>query len=498
MPLFFAVENSTTNRNFIIALFLSLTVFSALQCSWLIPTLEKYMKIGPTAVAPVSLLFWLTHNLHITLSFIFYAHLSKRSTRSWQKVGALLLWALALSLLEEFLPRVLPWNLGHAWLAAGWEAYHLSSIVGFQNLSLLTLLTNAAIFLIASPSLLKRPVHALKLATLLIGVIISAEMAGELLHNEKSRGDKKVLIGIIQPNNTLTPSTFKKHQEFQKRDQKRLIVQNHLALTQRLLATSKPDIIVWPELAIKFALDRDFEKNRYLTDFRDFLKNWKVPLIVGAFSRKSLQVKDKNSVFFFSPNSKKNFVIKHDKTKLFPMGEYLPSIPLLSSILQQSYTPPGNYKPGRSTKPINFQGIRFGTQISYEGFFPELVRKYEKQGAQILLSVSNDFWFVGKKPAFQAFLLNAATAIESGLPLVRANNTGLSGLINIAGEIEELSPQNEPYIKTLAVKYHSVPTKSFYAKNALLFRNLRIAFFIIIFLLFLFDKKLWNQKRLDT
>jgi len=90
---------------------------------------------------------------------------------------------------------------------------------------------------------------------------------------------------------------------------------------------------------------------------------------------------------------------------------------------------------GTTPRPINF-----GVAICYEVIFPNLVRQFAVNGAEFLVTVTNDAWFGTSSAAAQHFSMVVFRAVENHLAFARSANTGISGFIDPFGHIVEATP----------------------------------------------------------
>ena len=124
----------------------------------------------------------------------------------------------------------------------------------------------------------------------------------------------------------------------------------------------------------------------------------------------------------------------YDKLHLVPFGEYLPFQDFLESLgLMQLTKVRGGYLPGTTRKPMAVPGAPpFLPLICYEIVFPgEAVLGSERPGW--MLNLTNDGWFGRSTGPYQHLQQSRVRAIEEGLPLVRAANTGVSAVIDPVG-----------------------------------------------------------------
>lgn len=123
------------------------------------------------------------------------------------------------------------------------------------------------------------------------------------------------------------------------------------------------------------------------------------------------------------------------KQHLVPFGEYLP-LPALFGWLRPLLGSGGDM--ARASLPGDFPlggGISATPVICYEALYPSLVRKSLANGSGLLVVVSDDAWFGATSAPYQLFRESAMRAIENGVPMVRAANTGISGAVSPDGQI---------------------------------------------------------------
>jgi apolipoprotein N-acyltransferase len=132
---------------------------------------------------------------------------------------------------------------------------------------------------------------------------------------------------------------------------------------------------------------------------------------------------------------------------------------------------------------------KLGTLLCFEILFPDLVRGFVKQGADILVNISNDAWFGRTSAHYQHFSMAVFRAIEFRRPVVRAANTGISGSIDAAGRIvAKLDPFQEGVIVCSPV---TVQGETFYCRYGDIF--LFLCACICVFVLFFKQKKLHHK-----
>lgn len=222
------------------------------------------------------------------------------------------------------------------------------------------------------------------------------------------------------------------------------------------------DFIVWPESPSPF----------YTNDplFRDAVSElarqsgtWVVAGSIGVTPAmhsggESLQVF--NSAALVSPQGE--WAGRYDKVHLVPFGEYLP-FPQLFAFAGGLTKEVGEFQRGASRTPLAAGDERLGTFICYESIFPDEVRQFTLQGAQVLLNISNDGWY-GDSGAWKEHLRETQMrAIENGRWLLAATNTGISASIDPYGRIVAATPRKVRI--ALAVPYALATGTTFYTRH---------------------------------
>ncbi len=193
--------------------------------------------------------------------------------------------------------------------------------------------------------------------------------------------------------------------------------------------------LIWPESAFPFFLTREPDALAMIADM--LAPN--ATLITGAASRAEpvpgrSGLHAYNSIYVIDHNG--TILASYDKLHLVPFGEYLPFENLLERIgLMQLTKVPGGFLAGERRRKIVIPGApEMLPLICYEIIFPgEAVPKGERPGW--LLNLTNDAWFGISIGPYQHFQQAKIRAIEEGLPLIRAANSGISAVIDPVGRV---------------------------------------------------------------
>ena len=232
----------------------------------------------------------------------------------------------------------------------------------------------------------------------------------------------------------------------------------HYAGLTRSLAEKNPDLdlIIFPETALPFAFNNS-HYDAYSGDIKALAAEVGVPLLVGSLY--SLPDTLFNRAFLL--DGRGEVVAFADKVHLVPFGEYLP-FPQIFGYLETLTAESGVFTHGLEHRPVSLDGRLFGVFICYESIFPGIAGRLTRAGAQFLVNTTNDAWFGLTAAPYQHFSMSVLRAVENGRYVVRAANTGISGLISASGRILHTTPLFEE--DTFAVRVPLRQTQTFYTR----------------------------------
>jgi apolipoprotein N-acyltransferase len=199
----------------------------------------------------------------------------------------------------------------------------------------------------------------------------------------------------------------------------------------RAAARERPDLIVWPETASPTILRRDATLLQALTELS---RTSQVPLLVGSVDIADGSDRDiRNTAFLLT---EQGIVNRYDKIHLVPFGEYVPLSGVIGFVRGWAEFI-SELTPG--ARAVVFAGppAPFGVVICYEGIFPALVRRFVKDGARLMVNMTNDGWFGRTSGPQQHLAMFPFRAVEHRTAVVRAANTGVSAFIAPSGRIEK-------------------------------------------------------------
>jgi apolipoprotein N-acyltransferase len=370
---------------------------------------------------------------------LFYAAAAALAMTLWRP-GPARVFALAIAFfLAEYarghILTGLPWNLVGYGLAATLPTMQAASLLGAYTLSLLAVLLFASPFAIWAPqgSGLARPK-----ATALFALGCSAALAlgaawGAKRLESAGEATTGIWLHIVQAN--IDQATKWRPENSAE------IFETYLALTKSGGGKSGLhgiSLVVWPETAVPFFLA---ESRQALAAIGDQLPEGTTLLVGSGRIAEERDAEDRlvatrvyNSLLAVSDRGE--VIDSYDKIHLVPFGEYLPFQDFMESVgVFQMTGVRGGFSAGTGTPLLAIPGApQARPLICYEIIFPdEISPSGERPGW--LLNVTNDAWFGGSFGPYQHFHQAQLRAVEQGLPVVRAANTGISAIIDPYGRV---------------------------------------------------------------
>lgn len=204
-------------------------------------------------------------------------------------------------------------------------------------------------------------------------------------------------------------------------------------------------LIIWPETAIPLFYHQ--VKDDFLTAIEQHARQHKYDLLIGIPYMDPSTRQYYNSMLSLGSNEG-----IYRKRHLVPFGEYLPFKRFLGGLMKFLKIPMSDFSAANG-KPqlLTVAGHTVGISICYEDAFGEEVIESLPQ-ASLLVNVSNDAWFGDSIAPHQHLQIARMRALETGRPLLRATNTGISAVIDDRGRIIDRSPQFKVHVLTAKVQ----------------------------------------------
>jgi apolipoprotein N-acyltransferase len=337
-------------------------------------------------------------------------------------------WVLA-NIAQQFWFSGFPWNL---W-GADWAAPGLFGDIFIQPAAWISVhgLTWLTVLLAGLPLFRRRGLAVL--------VVVLALWAGfgwwRLQSPVPATG---LTVAVVQPNAPEPPDFSRAAQQ--------AVWEKLLSMSSAALS-AKPNVIIWPEAASPALLDSDAGARAQLATVTGT-----TPVLAG-------------SLRIVSPTDFRNSLVAlagpvpafgvYDKWKLVPFGEYMPKwIPLkiIPDALGSGFTP------GPGPQTLSLGGLPpFGPMICYEDVFPGQMID-EAHRPDWLVVITDDAWFGNSSGPRQHFVSARMRAVEEGLPLARAANSGPSAIIDPYGHVLASLPLGVEGVLAAPLPGHLPPT----------------------------------------
>ena len=435
VPLLFVCRQAGPGRAALLGLLCGL-IYYTLLLYWILIVLGTYGYLSWYISVPVLLLLALYMALYIALFSAAISWLGSSFLSIW---SAPLLWV-GLDYVRNFFLTGFPWQ------DLGYSQYQFPMLIqaadlaGHYGLTFMIVLANAFFLglLQRFGSKAKSSFYSCKNDLILAGAALLAMTGYSLIRymtiDREITAARTVSVGIVQGN---IPQNEKWLPGFQAQT-----IDTYIALSEKLLALHKVQLLIWPETALPF-YPMENQLFKQLID-RLVLKQ-QIPLFTGAPHRQDWQgvTQYYNSSFLIAADGA--IMARYDKQHLVPFGEYIPLRAFMPSSIVPVVETMGDFTPGASSQPIRIGDLRLGVLICYESIFPELARRTTNQGADILVNLTNDAWYGRSSAPWQQLSMAVFRAVETKRSLARAANTGISVFIDPLGRTPVLSPLFEPY-----------------------------------------------------
>ncbi len=382
-------------------IFVSGLIFNFLTLYWIYGVLKNYGQTGVFFAVVLLLLLLVYLSIYFFIPFLFL-----KKTRNF------LLFPFVFVFFEILLERLFtgfPWNsLGYTQggnnILSGLFFYG-----GLYSVSLLIVIVNVLICLLLKR---RKAIYVLFILVLFIFCVFL------YLVKANKYDDEGVKVSIVQGNASMdTVWSFERI----KREEKK-----YFRMTKKALKGGAK-IVVWPEFSFPLYPEYNLE---FREKIYKLAKKYNGIIVFGAIRRSG--DKSFNTVFVFYPDERYEF---YDKIHLTPFGEYIPFLDLFKKFAKTIANVEGEFTGGTRIKVFEFEGKKFFIPICYEMLFPELIYSFYKKSPDFIITVTNDSWFGKTSAPFEHFNIARVRAMETGLFVVRAATSGVSGIISGDGKV---------------------------------------------------------------
>lgn len=358
-------------------------------------------------------------------------HLARRRGAPAWRVAALA--ACAYVGAEWALPKLFADTIGHGFLVAD-RLRQAADLVGAGGLTFLLLLSNEALLSAWRAGATRAALRPLAAVGLLVavpwlyGVVRLAQLAGD--------DGTPLRAGIVQAD---VSHYDRLAAEIGTYEAVRLILGTHRELSEALVAEAQPQLIVWPETVYPttFGAPKSADGAAFDAEIAALVRRLGVPLVFGSYAVEA--GREFNAAFALAPDVAPAAAPAYRKAQLFPFTERVPAL-LDRPSVRDALPWLGTWQPGDGARILPLpladgRTLRIAPQICYDAVNPSLALAAARDGAELIVTLSNDSWFAtGGGPRLH-LVVSAFRSIETRLWQVRATNTGISAIVSPTGEL---------------------------------------------------------------
>jgi len=227
-----------------------------------------------------------------------------------------------------------------------------------------------------------------------------------------------------------------------------------IAVSLEAALRTKAQLIVWPEVPGPIYYYRDPKFHEEATNLARYSHAY---FLFGTVAE-TPQGAPLNSAVLLRPDG--DLVDRYDKINLVPFGEFVPKFfGFVNRITQEA----GDFAPGNRIVVFPADGHRLGAFICYESVFPSEVREFVRQGANLLVNISNDGYFGHSAAREQHLEIARMRAVENQRWLLRSTNDGITAVIDPAGRVRQRLPMYQESVARMNFAY--VDGTTFYTQR---------------------------------
>ena len=449
VPLHWALDGKSKTQAFWIG-WLSGTIAFTGMMAWVVTAMTTYGKVPLVISYGIMLLLTAYLGLYVGLysaGAVWFRSLIPR----YGLFAVPCLWV-SLELIRTYALSGLPWGLLGNSQYRQIEVIQISDHMGVYGVSFLIVLVNVALaeFLSWLMPLLrgfrpaKLPWELVAMTALLVALSWEYGLRTLAGGSFSDIPRSSISVGVVQPNVDQAVKWDTAYRE------------ETLARFDRLTGQlgRGADLVIWPEAATPFVFERE---PVYQLQVIALANRAQAPILFGSPALRFYPDRKPyllNSAYLLSPDGQ--VLGRYDKHHLVPFGEYIPLKSSLLMFLDKLVEGIGDFEAGPgptiltlTPKPRSAatgmvgttpRPVKFGVAICYEVIFPNLVRQFAANGAEFLVTVTNDAWFGRSSAPSQHFAMVVFRSVENHLAFARAANTGISGFIDPFGRIVEATP----------------------------------------------------------
>ncbi len=360
---------------------------------------------------------------------------------------------------------------GQLWNAIGYsQAYQPMLIqparwggvyaIGFMIVSI----SAAVAFLV-----LKRNARSLLVTGLVFLSVTLVMLASQSSSPESSLTAPEAVVVALQPN--VPMDIVKSNEEMQ------VLIERHVSMSETVLKQlpndGTPRLAIWPESPMNFAYGNDSQLRELLVRFATANQT------AVLFNSQEAAPNDGIYNSAVMVNQQGGLIAQYDKIRLLPFGEYVP-LPRWMPGASVVGTIVGDFTPGTKYTLMKVGDVRAGVFICIESAYPSIARSFTRDGADVLINISND-GYLGPTAVMRQHLANVVfRAVENGRPILRVTNSGITAYITPWGEVTDATEGFQTAVRTWRIGRNE-RAKTFYSRRGDLFVAFSVAISVLVF-----------------
>jgi apolipoprotein N-acyltransferase len=397
-------------------------VWYAGTCYWIFDTMHRYGGLGTPMALLVLLLFCLYLGLYHGLFGLLVGLIAGKVRAGGRVMVAIPFVWVAVELARTRITGF-PWNLLGVAQVGNIPLARIAAATGVYGVSFEIMLVNTAF---AAAFLLRREKRNLLLIAAASAAVVL--QAGRWLEPPPLAADRSALL--VQANVPILESSDWTRQYFDDTIRDLMLISS----TPPAASVRRHELIVWPESPAPF-FTGDPAFRAPVSALARQNHSW---LVIGATGTRSGMdsaqpaARVYNSAALITPDGE--WTARYDKVHLVPFGEYVPfkRVFAFASGLTEAV---GEFGRGGSRAPLEAGDAKLGTFICYESIFPDEVRRFTANGAQVLVNISNDGWYGDSGAYAQHLNQTRMRALENDRWLLSTTNTGVTAAIDPYGRV---------------------------------------------------------------
>jgi len=421
-PLLIAIVRSRRGREAFILGWLSQTVAWLMMVPWVVRVMSHYGGVPyPTGVlvfVALALLLGLYGGFFALI--VFWMRPGVRF-RTWLLIP--MAWA-AIEYARTYLLTGFPWNLIASAIVDYRPFVQIDRAAGPYMVGAMVVLVSAVFAWLISQTAprIHRTLVAIALVAFAFIWWATGYVAAKMI--ERPSAEPQIVAALLQPNIS---------QEMRWNQENIVAIYDRMMRMTSVAISKGATVIVWPESTVPLSYaTTDF----YRTAIEAISARSGVDIILGSVAEDPSQPNRLwNAAFLVSGGRTTGH---YDKIRLVPFGEYVPLRKMLF-FAEKLVHAVGEFAFGTNDRPL--RGIlAYGPAICYEIVFPQITRTQVRNGADVLVTITNDAWYDGTSAPRQHLNQARLRAIEDDRYLLRAGTTGISAHIDPTGRILQEIP----------------------------------------------------------